>query len=153
MKKTNHKIIALVLGIACTLSPRILMAADAAEAKAAAPNAFNKQELNDLIQENSKVNDFAHQDWNARNPFDTTSIQDFLGVKPTSMTAVDKAGVEIDYKLQGIFLGGEKPSAIMDDVVIGIGDSVKNLKVKEIRDNIVVLVDPQGMEVIVQLRK
>jgi hypothetical protein len=96
-----------------------------------------------LIAENAKEDAFTHEEWSTRNPFDTT------GIALPEGTASSLG----DFQLQGIFWGSHKPSAIINNSVVAVGDRIKEGVVKEIKENTVLVLDAQGQEVALQLRK
>jgi len=76
--------------------------------------------------------------WGDRNPFDTSTI------KTPAKTGSAPVGVpeppeETKAVLMGILSGGEKPSAIINDIAVGVGAKVGSMTVKEIGDGYVVL--------------
>jgi len=157
MKKTRFKttIVTFVMLSLMLTCVSLSFADDAADARiAAAMKSFDKKELVGLIDDLSKEDVFEHAEWQSRNPFDTAPIQDLLGAKPSTSTGpVLKVSSVSGFELQGIFLGGYKPSAIINNTVVGVGDEIKNATVKEIKDNTVVLVDSTEAEIILQIKK
>jgi hypothetical protein len=106
--------------------------------------AQNKKDIADLIAENSAAQTFLHQDWADRNPFDTTPLGEGMSIDPVMST---------DFVLQGIFLGSNKPSAIINGNVVGLADKIKDVTVKQIKNNAVILEDSRGNQTVLSLKK
>ena len=104
-------------------------------------DSVNEQELLKMAAENKTPKGFPDSEWGARNPFDTTFLKE-----PTSTKSV--AGANADFPLQGIFLGSEKPSAIIGDTVVSVGETVKGLTVKSISEGTVTLSNQEGKEIV-----
>lgn len=119
-------------------------AASPAPATEAKPVAFpEKQELLDLIADEKSPTDMViDSSWGTRNPFDAAAAKALVAPAqaPVPAKAIDKQ----DFILSGIVWTGLRPNAIINDEVVGIGDKVKDLKVKEIKEGLVTLTDGQN---------
>lgn len=76
--------------------------------------------------------------WGEHNPFDDSSINRKIGKKIHNKI---KNKSVVKYDLSGIFWNEQKPSAIINDLVVDIGSVVGSLTVKEILPGKVVLFD------------
>lgn len=110
--------------------------------------AINKMELMNLINDTASHSEFIHKDWNTRDPFDTSDLKE-----PSSESPAVPLPLSRDFVLQGIFLGSDKPSAIINGIVVGIGDTIKNMIVKEIKEESVTLVDSKGTAITLSLKQ
>lgn len=72
---------------------------------------------------------------------------------PPVISAVEKAGTEIlaGVRLEGIIWDKKKPMAIINDKVVGIGDSVSGAEIIDIKKNEVIF-GVNGQKVTVKLR-
>jgi hypothetical protein len=111
--------------------------------KDVSPMVKDKKLLTDLVAESQAKPTFAHNDWGTRDPFDTSAFHASL-VPLESIKAII---------LQGIFLGSDKPSAIITGTVMKIGSRINDQTVKEIKENTVVLVDNKGNEKVLLLNQ
>ncbi|MBF0331023.1 MAG: hypothetical protein HQL17_03740 [Candidatus Omnitrophica bacterium] len=103
---------------------------------------FDKNELMDLVAEDNLAIDPVVIDtpWGDRNPFDADTFKVLTAPPPPPVFDL-KAAVKGDFILSGIIWSGSQPSAIINDEVIGVGDKIKNLTVKEIKEGTVTLSD------------
>ncbi|MEI7999623.1 MAG: hypothetical protein WCH62_09000 [Candidatus Omnitrophota bacterium] len=119
---------------------------------------FNKGELLDLISEEKKKQTFVYANWGERNPFDTSQLKPALPSAPLPppppppVIVVKKKAI-ISLQLVGIFAGGQRPSAIINGDIVGVGEKVEGLIVKVIRDDAVILVDEEEKETVLSLKK
>lgn len=116
--------------------------AQTSAAKEDAVTAIQK-EINGIIVENSKVTEFSHTEWKDRNPFEA----------PVNNAPKDASAPVVlsDITLRGVFLGGVKSSAIINNAVLGIGDTIGEYTVKVIQKGSVVVVDDKGKETVLTL--
>ena len=94
----------------------------------------------------SSGRDAGHAAWGERDPFDASALEEkVVEVKAVEETVVAPASVEntaedtkeeavINYDLKGIFWNATKPSAIINDSVVGIGSVVDLATVKDIQE-------------------
>jgi hypothetical protein len=103
-----------------------------------------KQELLDLIADEKNPTEMVIDSaWGTRNPFDAVAAKAALTAAapaPVPPKVIDKQG----FILTGIVWTGLRPSAIINDEVVGIGSKVKDLVVKEIKEGAVTLTDGQN---------
>lgn len=97
---------------------------------------FDKKKLIDLVTDDkndSKVS--FNQEWGERNPFDVSPLKALSVVKPE----VKVVSTEKPLVLMGVLWGGRKPSVIINDKVVGVGDVIEGWTVKEIGESRVAL--------------
>jgi hypothetical protein len=98
-----------------------------------------KNELLQLLgEENAERKKFINIPWGDRNPFDTAKLK-ATAQKTSESVGSSAPPAEPDPVLMGILSGGERPSAIINDIAVGVGAKVGSLTVKEIKDGYVVL--------------
>jgi len=102
-----------------------------------------QNQLRSLAGESNARQSFTHKGWDNRNPFDTSMLKDVV---------VSQAAVS-HYDLEGIFIGSLKPSVIINGRVLGVGDRIYEATIQEIRIDSVVLVNGQGKETVLSLKK
>lgn len=96
----------------------------------------DKKELMDLVKEDNASSDIVLDAvWGKWDPFDSEVIKalpDFVPEKKTKIEA-DK------YLLSGILWSGPRPSAIINDKVVGVGTLIQGVTVTDIREGSVTL--------------
>lgn len=130
----------------------LLMAPSASVLADEAISLINKQELEDMIAAIAAPQAVSvYTEWNERNPFDTSVID----AKPgdTSKAGVPKELSEKDFVVQGVFLGSAKPSAIINNMVVAVGDKIKTAAVLRIEQDRITLQDDKGKEIILNRMK
>jgi len=111
-----------------------------------------KKEIEALMADKDTESVLSDRAWGQRDPFDTSALTPpapKVEIKPVESKVVK---IKPHYVLQGIFLGSTKPSVIINGTVVGIGNTVKGAKVKEIKADSVVLVDDEGKTIAVSLK-
>lgn len=115
-----------------------------------APVVFSGQkELMDLIEaDRGSLGGTVASSWGGRNPFDGVASKALL------VPDVEVKDLFKDKKivLSGILWSGQRPNAIINNKVVGIGGDVEGLKIKEIKEGMVVLSDGVN-EMVLSLRK
>ena len=147
----NKKLI-IVLPVLLAISVSVWMSnsrSPASKSQKAGNPAMNEQEFptkKELIAllsaaATTKNMDDNRMAWGARNPFDFSSFEKKAVAKKVVVT--DGSGKkEISlYRLSGIFWNEVKPSAIINDAVVGVDAVVDFATVKEIRKDRVILND------------
>ena len=98
----------------------------------------DEKELAGLINEDNASSDIALDSaWGARNPFDSAAIKalpDIVLVKDVKMH-------NGKFLLGGVLWTGYRPSAIINDKVVGVGSVISGMIVKEIKEKEVMLSD------------
>lgn len=108
----------------------------------------NEQPVIELFSENKKLMALVETDtdaseivvnssWGERNPFDGVAVKSFLAV-PDPALAKDSLKNK-KFILSGIVWTGAKPSAVINNNVVGVGGMVWGAKVKSIKEGSVVL--------------
>jgi len=96
---------------------------------------LDKKKLIDLVSEDKNIqNDLAGQEWGERNPFDLSPLK-----APAAVTAQSEVSSAQSFVLMGVLWGGVKPSAIINDNVFGVGETIEGWTVKAIEESMVVL--------------
>ncbi|MBF0511396.1 MAG: hypothetical protein HQL13_03610 [Candidatus Omnitrophica bacterium] len=103
-----------------------------------------EQWLKQMTAEKSKIKPLSVS-WADRDPFIDVLISPPVEVKTAH-------GKKQGFVLQGIFLGG-RPSVIINDKVLGLGDSIKGVVVKKIEEKRVELIDTEGKIKVLSLTK
>ena len=142
--KINKKTILLAVGV-------FLLGFHGSKAQAADANMDNfslvvvadKKELMSLMTDSDVKQTFTHEDWNKRDPFNISAFQ----------ASEDQEIGKKAFVLQGIFLGSNKPSVIINGTVAGLGSRIHGSTINEIKDNTVTLVDDNGNQTVLSLKK
>jgi hypothetical protein len=141
----NKRTIILFFGVMLAVFPRAHVA-DGANS----PVFPEKKELQELIaDESATVDNAVDPSWGSRNPFDAVTLKALLVPPPSPAVKIIETQ---NFVLTGTFWGGSRPSAIINDEVVGLGGKVQNMTVKDIREGSVVLTDGQN-EVVLSLQK
>ena len=84
-------------------------------------------------------------DWGKRNPF---------YIEKPKAKAVSSLYRKLgpDLVLEGIFLGSNKPSVIINGTVLGVGYKINGSTVRKINENSVFLTDEQGAKIVLSLK-
>jgi hypothetical protein len=102
--------------------------------------AFSHNEVMALVKVMSSTSVFGGDDaaWGERNPFVSERV-----IKETNKDEGEKNKnpIEAHYYLSGIFWNEQKPSAIINDLVLNVGSVIGSSTVKEINANKVILFD------------
>ena len=101
-------------------------------------------QLKGMIADKDKFQDSANTDWGQRNPFNT------FGLIKAPEVKVSTKGQE--YILEGI-INGNKPSAIINKMVVGIGDTIEGATVQIINNDSVELLDAQDNKIVLSLKR
>lgn len=130
----------------------LLMVPSASVLADEAVSLFNKQELEDMITASTAPQAVSvYTEWNERNPFDTSVIDTKPGEAPKA--GVSKELAEKDFIVQGVFLGSVRPSAIINNTVVAVGDKIKTAAVLRIEQDRITLQDDKGKEIILNRMK
>lgn len=118
---------------------KIAVSATAAVVKA--PEEIDKKKIIELMaapydnkktKENSLI-----LEWGERNPFDTSSFKAML--QNSGAVRTETVLSKVNLVLMGVLWGGLKPSAVINDKVVGVGDIIEGLTVKWIGESTVIL--------------
>ena len=112
-----------------------------------AKTGFDKKKLVELLANDNNVQKIpVNRPWGLRDPFDVSPLKVLPpDPKPEVVPVYNLA-------LTGILWSGAKPSVIINDRVIGVGEKVEGLTVKEIIEGRVVLMDGDR-EVVLMMRQ
>ncbi|NLE65326.1 MAG: hypothetical protein GX606_05375 [Elusimicrobia bacterium] len=100
-----------------------------------------KKEVSFLLGKLKPITGPAHgQAWGDRNPFDLSSVQGVSQpiVQPVEPVLLPKADPK-KYSLQGILWNEDKPSAIINQKVVGVEEKVADAVVRDIRTDEVII--------------
>ena len=102
-------------------------------------NSSERKDILSLIAEDNATSDIdLDAAWGDRNPFDSAAIE----ALPAIIVPVKKAEKDDRmFFLTGILWTGNRPSAIINDQVLGVGSVISGKTVKEIKENTVILVE------------
>ncbi|HPN88678.1 MAG TPA: hypothetical protein PLH56_05010 [Candidatus Omnitrophota bacterium] len=116
-----------------------ITASSVKEAVVKAVEEIDKKKLMGLLaqekeQEKKKV---LPEQWGERNPFD---VSDLHALAQTNPVRVEENVLPVEkLVVMGMLWGGSKPSVIINDKVLGVGDNIDGWTVKQIRESTVVL--------------
>lgn len=100
-----------------------------------------RQELMDLVaDENVSMEIVLDMEWGERDPFDAAAVKRLLMPVPEP-AVVPQAVPDGAFVLSGLFWNCPRPTVIINDVMLGIGDKLQGLTVKEIMEGFVILTD------------
>ncbi|MBF0522292.1 MAG: hypothetical protein HQL24_04460 [Candidatus Omnitrophica bacterium] len=153
----NKKIISIVLFL---IVPAILFwGSNSKPTKAPTPASTtatifpNKKELTTLMQEDKDWQEKSVKvNWGSRNPFDvsvfkTIETSTASSLKPGTKVHGTAAG-DNGLELMGILSSGPRPSAIINNEVVGLGAKINGMTVKEITDRAVILTDGEKEKIL-----
>ena len=98
-----------------------------------------KKQLVELMEQKEEVKTPIHQQWDTRNPF----------VPAIGHGGTDNNGI----KLVGIFVGSDKPSAIINNKIYAVGGKIEDMRVIAIKNDSVVLADPLGGQMVFSIKE
>jgi hypothetical protein len=131
---------------------------------------FDKKKLKELIAADvDEPVEFINKEWGLRDPFDLTALKVLAdnAIKAAKMASLEVSakGVSAETKvkekeaaakkvlvLTGVTWGGARPSAIINNVYVGVGEVVDGCIVTEIRESAVVLIE-DGEEIVLTMWK
>ena len=133
----------IFIGVVLVIGALLLLLPSSPKGSGAKPNqqvtaaaaGVDKASLMALMSDQNKERFSFPEDWGPRNPFDNGS------------SSVARSGLV----LTGIFLGGDKPSAIIDDVVVVVGRNIEGATVKEIKEGSVTVITSRGEEKVLKI--
>ena len=104
----------------------------------------DKKELMDLVKEDNASSDIVLDAvWGERDPFDSEAVKALPDFVP------EKKKISVDkFLLSGILWKAHRPSAIINDKVVGVGSLLLGVKVLEIREGSVILGDGEDQVVL-----
>ena len=111
-------------------------------ARTSAPGGFfsEKKDLMDLIADDNAASDIVlDAAWGRHNPFNGAIIAALPA--PTMIVKPAKAPGNRNFVLAGIIWSVARPSAVINDQVLGVGAVIDGMTVKEIKENNVTLSD------------
>lgn len=113
---------------------------------AASPSPLpEKEEVMSLITEDNASSDIVLDSaWGNHEPFDATAIV----ALPAAEQPKPKVKNNSKFSLSGILWSGARPSAVINDQVVGVDTVIYGMTVKEIKENSVLLINGDDQQVL-----